>query len=190
MDDLLIGIGKHIKDLRKKNNITISSLAQNAEVSNGLVSRIENGRTIPSLPVLLRLISGLGIETGKFFNELDVSKDEKIVIIKKSEQQRIEKEIDTVGFSYFHIFGKHINTSGIKIEILKLDVHSHREKLITDAMEFKYIIEGSCSYQLDEKEYILEQGDSIFFDGRIPHVPINKNDTLCTMLVIYFFFET
>jgi len=65
-----------------------------------------------------------------------------------------------------------------------------REKLITDAMEFKYIIEGSCSYQLDEKEYILEQGDSIFFDGRIPHVPINKNDTLCTMLVIYFFFET
>jgi transcriptional regulator with XRE-family HTH domain len=50
MNDFLIGIGKRLKDIRKKNNLTINELAFKANVSNGLVSRIENGRTIPSLP--------------------------------------------------------------------------------------------------------------------------------------------
>ena len=52
MDNFLIGIGKRIKEIRKKQHITINTLATNAQVSNGLISRIENGRTIPSLPVL------------------------------------------------------------------------------------------------------------------------------------------
>ena len=67
MNDFLIGIGKRLKDIRKKNNLTINELAFKANVSNGLVSRIENGRTIPSLPVLLDLIQSLEIDASYFF---------------------------------------------------------------------------------------------------------------------------
>lgn len=56
MEDYLIGIGKRIKEIRKRKNLTINTVAADAEVSNGLISRIENGRTISSLPVLLNII--------------------------------------------------------------------------------------------------------------------------------------
>ena len=56
MEDYLIGIGKRIKEIRKSSNKTISDIANTAGVTSGLISRIENGRTMPSLPVLLKLI--------------------------------------------------------------------------------------------------------------------------------------
>ena len=57
MEDYLIGIGKRIKKIRKEKQLTISDVATKASVSNGPISRIENGRTIPSLPVLLNIIT-------------------------------------------------------------------------------------------------------------------------------------
>ncbi len=69
MNDFLIGIGKRLKDIRKKNNLTINELAFRANVSNGLVSRIENGRTIPSLPFYWILFSLLILMQATFLKE-------------------------------------------------------------------------------------------------------------------------
>ena len=61
MEDYLIGIGKRIKEIRKAGNNTISDVATKAGVTAGLISSVENGRTIPSLPVLLKIIDSLDI---------------------------------------------------------------------------------------------------------------------------------
>ena len=106
MDDFLIGIGKRIRAIRKKNGITISTIASTAGVSNGLVSRIENGRTIPSLPVLLELISALEIDASTFFEGVEKKAGAKYIHIKKDEQLFLEKEMEAEGFTYFQIFGK------------------------------------------------------------------------------------
>jgi len=49
------------------------------------------------------------------------------------------------------------------------------------------MLSGECVYVLDDEEVVLREGDSIFFDGRIPHVPINKGVSPAKMLVLYFF---
>ncbi|AUP80567.1 helix-turn-helix domain-containing protein [Flavivirga eckloniae] len=189
MDDFLIGIGKRIKSIRKKQNITISSLAKDAGVSNGLISRIENGRTIPSLPVLLELISALNIDASNFFEGVESKAGAKFILVKKEEQQTLEKEVEAKGFKYFQIFGKSLNTVGFEAVILTVSPNSYREKVITDAWEFKYILKGSCSYIIDNEEVTINEGDSIYFNGRLPHVPVNRGTEDCTMLVLYFYSE-
>ncbi|WP_115619910.1 cupin domain-containing protein [Chryseobacterium indoltheticum] len=47
-------------------------------------------------------------------------------------------------------------------------------QVITDAFEYKYIISGEVSYMIGNETYNLSEGDSLFFDGRLKHVPINK----------------
>ncbi|WP_394801048.1 cupin domain-containing protein [Niabella ginsengisoli] len=49
------------------------------------------------------------------------------------------------------------------------------------------MISGSCSYIIGEDEVILHEGDSLFFDGRVPHVPVNRGEIPSKMLVLYFF---
>lgn len=189
MDDFLIGIGKRIKAIRKKNGITISNLATDAGVSNGLISRIENGRTIPSLPVLLELISALNIEASNFFEDVEKKTGAKYIHIKASENQFLEKEVEAEGFTYFQIFGKSVNTVGFEAVILTVSPNSRREKVTTDAWEFKYILSGKCVYKIENEEIELTKGDSLYFNGRLPHVPVNQTDSDCNMLVLYFYSE-
>lgn len=189
MDDFLIGIGKRIKLIRKKKGITISNLANDAGVSNGLISRIENGRTIPSLPVLLQLISSLDIDASTFFESVEKKAGAKFIHVKKEDQLFLEKEVEAKGFTYFQIFGKTFNAVGFEAVILTVSPGSYREKVITDAWEFKYILSGNCWYVIGDEDVYVSKGDSIYFNGRLPHVPINKGTEDCVMLVLYFYSE-
>lgn len=189
MEDYLIGIGKRLKEIRKSNSKTINEIASKAGVSNGLISRIENGRTIPSLPVLLNIITALEIEIPTFFNGIPTQTNFTFLVTRASEYSVIEKEDDAVGFSYQYIFGKQLNSIGFEAVFLEVQPGSERGKVETDAYEFKYILTGECSYIIGEEEILLKEGDSIFFDGRIPHVPVNRGNTSSKMIVLYFFLD-
>lgn len=187
MEDYLIGIGKRIKEIRKNGNNTISELAIRTGVTAGLISRVENGRTIPSLPVLLKIINALNIEVTDFFGGMPKTDGAQFIVSRKMENKSIEKEDEAVGFSYSYIFGKQLSTIGFEAVLLEVLPNSKREKVCTDAYEFKYMLSGECVYVIDNEEVVLEEGDSIFFDGRIPHVPVNRGDVPTKMLVLYFF---
>lgn len=189
MEDYLIGIGKRIKEIRKKNNLTINTVAADAEVSNGLISRIENGRTIPSLPVLLNIIHALGIEVSSFFNGLPKSEKNNFIVSRREDSNIIEKEDEAKGFEYKFLFGKQLSSVGFEAVLLEVQPGSERGKVETDAFEFKYILTGECWYVIGEEEVLLKEGDSIFFDGRIPHVPVNRGNVPSKMLVLYFFLQ-
>ncbi|SDE61805.1 helix-turn-helix domain-containing protein [Cellulophaga baltica] len=187
MEDYLIGIGKRIKEIRKNGSLTISEIATRASVTAGLISRIENGRTIPSLPVLLKIINSLDVKVTDFFSGMPQTNGSNYIVSRSEENTTIEKEDDAVGFSYAYIFGKQVNSLGFEAVLLKVHPNSKREKVVTDAFEFKYMLSGECYYIIDNEEVLLKEGDSIFFDGRIPHVPINRSTNMAKMLVLYFF---
>jgi transcriptional regulator with XRE-family HTH domain len=189
VEDYLIGIGKRIKKIRKEKQLTISEVASRANVSNGLISRIENGRTIPSLPVLLSLIASLDTPVSIFFENLDPENNVKFIVARHDEYTDLEKEIEAEGFTYKFIFSKQLTSMGFEAVLLEVKPNSKREKVITDAFEFKYILSGEITYLIDKEEVILREGDSLFFDGRIPHVPVNKGTSSCKMLVLYFFIK-
>jgi transcriptional regulator with XRE-family HTH domain len=190
MNDYLIGIGKRIKDIRKTKKKTISNIASVADVSNGLISRIENGRTIPSLPVLLNIIYALEINVSDFFEGMPKPSELSYILSRCEENATIEKEDDAKGFTYKYIFGKQLSSIGFEAVLLEVQPNSQREKVETDAYEFKYMISGECIYNIGDEEVFLKEGDSIFFDGRIPHVPINRGSFSAKMLVLYFFFNS
>ncbi|MEA1786534.1 helix-turn-helix domain-containing protein [Arenibacter sp. GZD96] len=187
MQDYLIGIGKRIKEIRKENKKTINEIAQKAAVTGGLISRIENGRTIPSLPVLLKIIMALEAEVVDFFGGMPQVNGANFIVARKEENTLIEKEDDAEGFVYNYIFGKQLSCLGFEAVLLEVKPNSKREKVTTDAFEFKYIISGECYYSIGEEEVLLKEGDAIFFDGRISHVPINRSSASSKMLVLYFF---
>lgn len=189
MNAYLSGIGKRIRDVRKEKNLLASDIAKRANVSNGLISRIENGRTVPSLPVLLAIIQALELQPVDFFGDISDGQELTYVVIPSSEYTPIVKETEAHGFVYQNIFGKHFSSVGCEFVLLTLAPHCKRNVVETDAFEFKYVISGKCAYKIGTDVVELQTGDSIFFDGRIPHVPINNHNDHCVILVAYLFTE-
>ena len=73
----------------------------------------------------------------------------------------------------------------MEIALLTLDSKAERAKVSTSGFEYIYIVKGVVQYELDNETFELEEGDSLFFDGNIPHVPRNGTDAEAVLLVIY-----
>ncbi|MDR3695358.1 XRE family transcriptional regulator [Mucilaginibacter sp.] len=188
-EDVLIQISNRIKERRREKNITVQELATRANVSKGLISQIENSRTIPSLLVLIEIIKALEIDLNEFFKDIrSRTADLPVIIKRKSDYDHFEKE-HASGFHYQRIFTQSITQSTIDIVILTLEPDARRPLVETDAFEYKYVLSGKIEYQFKEEKIVLNQGDSMLFDGRMPHTPINLGTTEASMLVIYFFEE-
>lgn len=187
MDTYLIGIGKKIRAIRKEKDLYASEIAKRANVSNGLISRIENGRTIPSVPVLLSIIHALEIEPSRFFENIAADTFLKFQVIRANEAESFEKEDEAVGFSYQSLFSKEADFIGFEVLLLTLAPNCQREMVQTDAFELKYILKGSCDYRIENETVTLNEGDSLFFDGRLSHVPMNPYSESCVMLAFYLY---
>lgn len=181
----LLEVSKRIKVNRLENRMTVQELAEKSGVTKGLISQIENGRSIPSLPVLFAIIQSLGLAVSEFFKDLNLQVPN-ILVQRKNEYASFSKE-DAKGFAYERIFIKSLPASTVDFVILHLEPGAHREEVSTDAYEYKYILTGSVDYHINGSVYPLNAGDSLFFDGRIMHVPRNTGKKVCSMLIVYFF---
>lgn len=187
-EDVLIQISQRIKDLRKEKGITVQELATMAQVSKGLISQIENSRTIPSLMVLIDIVKALDIDLNDFFKDISTTPDTPVLIKRKEEYQHFEKE-QAVGFDYQRIFSRHIKDSTVDMVLLELQPNATRPMVQTEAFEYKFIVSGEIEYIFEKEQIRLQAGDSMLFDGRLSHTPRNVGTTPASMLVIYFFEE-
>lgn len=185
--EVIVQISNKIKSIRKEKNLTLQDIADRAGVTKGLISQIENSRTIPSLIVLIQIVKALEVDLDLFFNDLSAhSATASILVQRKADYERFEKEPSS-GYEYFRIFTKKVKQSTIDIVLLEIQPGSSRDFVQTEAFEYKYIISGSVKYQFPDQEIMLNAGDSMLFDGRIAHNPINEGTEVVQMLVVYFF---
>lgn len=184
--DIILQISKQIKDIRKEKKITLQQLADEAGVTKGLISQIENDRTVPSLTVLLGIIKALHIDYNKFFELLNIPGNKDAVLIKPLQQQILEKEY-TKGCSYKRIISFEHNDAVIDIVLYKQDKTAKKGYVSTNAYEFNYMISGEMEYTIDNKKHKLSKGDSFYYDARKPHLSKCLSAKFYEMLVIYFF---
>lgn len=188
-EDVILKISYRIKEIRKERGITIQELADRAGVSKGLISQIENNRTVPSLMVLIDIIKSLDVDLNQFFKDISASLNKAPVVVKrKSEYESFEKE-QALGFLYKRILTKSIKNATVDIVLLELEPNASRPMVTTEAFEYKYILAGNVKYHFEDQEIELEAGDSLLFDGRLAHTPTNIGKDKAIMLILYFFEE-
>jgi len=187
-EELLLLLGDKIKSKRTQKNITLEQLANRAGVSKGLISQIENNRTVPSLPVLFNIIHSLEEDLKTFFEDMHESLGNgNVLVIRKGEEKVFQKE-SVKGFSYKRILTRSITSQAADVVLLELKKNASRKQMIsTDAFECKYILKGKVEYQVGKETFLLEEGDTLFFNGRTPHRLKNAGNTDATILVIYLF---
>lgn len=188
-NNILLLIGRRLKDIRIQKKIKLIELAIKAKISKGLLSQIENNRTIPSLPVLIQIINALEVDYSGFFKEIENQSSTPLIYKKKEDYSRIEKE-DAVGFEYFSILTENVGNVSFQFNILELKPDAQRDKVTTDGYTYLLMLQGEVKYILGENSYILREGDSLFFNGTIPHVPHNYANTTAKMFVLYILSAT
>lgn len=182
MEDILVNLGKQLKKIRKNKNLSLKQVAEMSDVSTGLISKIENFRTTPSLPVLLKIMQSLEIDLSEL--NLSSKKIEPYLLIRNGEGT-IEEREDSHGLEYTFLFSNNISHSNLRTYLIKVNKDVYRKPISTDAIELLYVVQGKLDYILNEEKLTLSEGDLLFFDGSVPHALKNEYSTHATLLKMY-----
>ncbi|WP_281399858.1 helix-turn-helix domain-containing protein [Microvirga zambiensis] len=67
--ELLSSLGARLRDLRRRLNLTLEMLAQRAQVSRAMISKIERGEKMPTVGILVRIATGLNVSLSALLGE-------------------------------------------------------------------------------------------------------------------------
>ncbi len=169
---LEVAIGREVRAFRRKRGLTVSELAKEADLSVGMLSKIENGATSPSLTTLQSLSHALSVPLTGFFRRFEDV--EKAVHIRQGEGVDVERRGTRAGHQYTLLGHIGSNHSGVTVEPYLITLSSDADSFPTfqhGGMEFIYMLEGLVEYRHGNETYRLEPGDSLFFDADMPHGP-------------------
>lgn len=181
-------IAENIKAIRLKKNLTIKQLAEKTRVTKGLLSKIENSRTIPSLPVFVQILKSLDISFHEFFQGIDGTQPEKYTVIRRDDL--IASGPQAQGpFINWNIVEKALPSSTFAVSLLHLNSKTNQQQETAYACRFDYVISGNCEYQPGNGKLIsMGPGDSICIHNPDTHLSIHTPDNQALILVIRFKF--
>lgn len=167
---LEVAIGREVRTFRLKLDVTVTELAKQAGLSPGMLSKIENGVTSPSLATLRALSEALHVPVTALFRKFEEERD--ATLVRSGEGLKIERRGTRAGHQYEllgHSVGRPV---AVEPYLITLSAESDVFPVFQhDGVEFIYMLEGVVGYRHAGKTYRLTPGDSLFFDADAPHGP-------------------
>jgi len=163
-------IGREVRDFRRKLDMTVADVAKLAGLSAGMLSKIENGMTSPSLATLQALSRALHVPVTAFFRKFEEQRD--ATFVRAGQGLMIERRGTRAGHQY-QLIGHTVRRSiAVEPYIITLTEESDVFPLFQhEGVELIYMLQGEVSYRHGDRTYRLKPGDSLFFDAEVPHGP-------------------
>jgi transcriptional regulator with XRE-family HTH domain len=163
-------IGAEVRRLRKSFDLTVSELGVASGISTGMLSKIENGSISPSLSTLSALAKTLNVPIAGLFRETGEQRD--CSFVKAGTGVRIERRGTKAGHMY-DLLGYSLGGQ-VTVEPYLITLKADAEPYIDfrhAGVEFIYMLTGKVRYRHADRSYVLEPGDSLFFDAAGRHGP-------------------
>lgn len=161
-------IVRNIKKFRINRKMSLERLAKLTGLTKGYVSKIENSDKAPPFSTLIKIADALNTDISLLIAEdSEAPEDMSLCIVRKNERKEVVSRGTLYGYHYEALAHKKIGKNMEPYIILpafhEKGVFSH------EGEEFMYVLEGTHEFIYDGKKYILNAGDSIYFDSVIPH---------------------
>lgn len=165
-------VGEKIKSLRKTKEISMEELADRSGLSLEQIRRIEENIDLPSLAPLIKIARVLEVRLGTF---LDSNEEVGPIVCRRSGMS------DTISFSnnethsrrhmQYHSLSKSKADRHMEPFIIDVEATSDLDFVLSshEGEEFIMVMEGIMEISYGKNTYILEEGDSIYYDSIVPH---------------------
>lgn len=165
-------VGEKIKTLRETKEITMEELAERSGLALEQVKRIEDNIDLPSLAPLIKIARVLGVRLGTFLDDQDEL------------GPAVCRKMDTSDSISFSNNATHSRRHMEYHSLSKAKADRHMEPFIIDVAatadtdfvlsshegeEFIMVMAGAMEINYGKTTYVLEEGDSIYYDSIVPH---------------------
>ncbi len=173
-------IGKRLREARINKNLVIDDLSSATGLSRAYISQVETGKASPSLQTIEKLALALKITVSSLFIEDNVS-----CTVIRSEQHR-HVYFGTPGSRYRKAM-KYMSETNRQLELVMIDIPPHSTAIdkahVHEGEEACHVLEGKIEVVHGGTVHLLESGDSIHWDSRVPHWIKNEDDVPARLIL-------
>ena len=181
MSDALKQIGQRIKAIREISELSTSDFANSVNVDLETYLQYEKGEADIPVSVLSAISQTYKVELTALLTGGE-PKLQRVCVVKKGKglsiERRKEYKYQDLAYNFAH---KNAEIFLVSVDPSK-DETSHAYS--HHGQEFNYVLEGTVKIIHDGKEYVLEQGDSIYFDSGFNHTMSAIGDKTAKFLAI------
>ncbi len=163
-------IANHVRQRRQELGLNVGQLAERCGISKGMLSKIENAQTSPSLATLERLSAALDMPLTALFRGLEEEQD--AIFVKAGSGPEIVRQGTRAGHIY-QLLGS-LRGPRKRVEPLLVSLTESSEVFPIfqhSGTELLYMLQGVMDYGYGKQQYRMELGDTLQFTGDIPHGP-------------------
>jgi transcriptional regulator with XRE-family HTH domain len=169
-----LAIGTHLRKIRIRQNRTIQEIADKCKLSRSMISKIETNKVVPSVSTLVKLARSLGTDVSALLEE---NGDLTSVLTHRGQVDENMTRTDRGYRIYpFAAAFKNKKMQPFFFVAQKREVKEHH--LTHEGEEFIYVLEGSMKFQVGDVEYVMKEGDSLYFDSLEKHQVVPISDTV------------
>jgi len=163
-------IGTRIAERRAELGITLERLAAATGFSKGYLSKIENSHKVPPIGSLSRIAAALRTDiTQLLHTPAEAAEGGGLSVVRAGERRPVVRGGTAFGYDYVSLAD---NRRDKKMEPFLFTFPSQIDKYVFfehDGEEFMFVLSGRVEWQAGSRRLVLEPGDSIYFDARLPH---------------------
>jgi len=177
-------IGMRIKTFRNQKKITLDKLAQQTGFTRGYLSKVEKSKKSPPVFTLAIIARALGVNVSALLGEGSPA-PVSISLVKKGERTLISRKSTAYGYTFEAIAYKYPNKK-MEAFILTLPLNFPKKTVYHhEGEEILFVLEGTMKFHHNNLEYIVEEGDCVYFDANLPHYgeSMGKKEVKCLMVI-------
>ena len=163
-------IADKLRTLRLRRSMGLAQLAEHSGFSPAMLSRLENGRLVPTLPTLTRIALVFGVGLDYFFTD---PRKRHVVAISRSDERKIFPSDPKSTSTSWSFESLDFRANERKLNGFLAHFHPLPEQKPTPhfhpGVELLYLIEGELEMTIGVEQFQLSAGDSIYFDSLQKH---------------------
>jgi transcriptional regulator with XRE-family HTH domain len=164
-------IGEAVRELRTRRRLTIAQVAELAGISDGMLSKIENGQISAGMDTLSRVARALGSTMAMLFRTYDVPAGD-AHLVKRGQGMPFLRHGKRPGHSFQLL--SYDQGPDKQFDCFLVTIEQPSENLPTSqhpGVEVIHMLEGSFEYRSGQSLYLLEPGDTLTLQGEVMHGP-------------------
>jgi transcriptional regulator with XRE-family HTH domain len=174
-------MGARVREMRRGRGLTLEELAERSGVSRAMLSKVERGEKNPTLVVAAKVAEGLGVTLSRL---VGMEERQEVILVPRErrmvmrdpesgfERQLLSPEFGGRGIEFIRNVVPEGATSG--------EFPPHREGV----EEYIVVERGQLRAVLGGEEYLLREGDAVYFQADVPHRFDNVGEGECSYYLV------
>ncbi|HYF17587.1 MAG TPA: XRE family transcriptional regulator [Ramlibacter sp.] len=189
-----LALGAKLQELRTARGRTLDWLARETGFTKGYLSRIENGKKTPPIGSLARVARALEVDLSTLLQAQGGPAaapaqrqplSSLYSVVRAAQRPKVVRGASAFGYNYVGLadFGEPRQMAPFLFtfpkEIDKMVFFEH------EGEEFLFILSGQVEWQMAHEKFLLQAGDSVYLDSRVPHRGRAIGGEATALVVVY-----